>query len=239
MVDPGVAGHYDTYVDDTLLMNAGTISFDWSTPGAYGTLDVASSFQMTGGSFSVGPEFAVSVTGSLLQSGETLTFSGAGQLTATDTIVLSGGTTTWSTGGLLSAANGTDVQSGGVLTAYQGDITGNLTNEGTVNLGDNSTTGSLAVSSNYTQTGTPNAGLYGTSQSSQLQVSGLATLGGTLNVSYLNGFSPGPSTPYALVTFGSLSGAFGTVNVPPPGIGHWDARSNDPTGTFTLWVVFP
>ena len=48
----------------------------------------------------------------------------------------------------------------------------------------------------------------------QLTVSGTATLGGTLNVSLLNGFTPELPDNYTVLTASSVSGTFGTASLP-------------------------
>src|SRR5207244_1504320 len=48
--------------------------------------------------------------------------------------------------------------------------------------------------------------------SDQLRISGLATLAGTLNVNLINSFTPSAGNTFPLLTFGSRSGTFGTIN---------------------------
>jgi hypothetical protein len=70
-----------------------------------------------------------------------------------------------------------------------------------------------------------------------LSITGTATLGGTLNFSLLDSFTPSVNDIFSLLTFGSRSGTFGTLNLPTLGTGTWDPRYDDPLDTFTLWVV--
>jgi hypothetical protein len=51
----------------------------------------------------------------------------------------------------------------------------------------------------------------------QVRVSGLATLGGTMNVTLANNFAPELSNTFTVMTYGSRSGTFPTI-VPPPGV---------------------
>jgi hypothetical protein len=55
-------------------------------------------------------------------------------------------------------------------------------------------------------------GLQAGTQSDQLQISGTATLGGTLNVSVINGFTPAAGNTFPLVTCRTRTGTFGTIN---------------------------
>jgi hypothetical protein len=61
--------------------------------------------------------------------------------------------------------------------------------------------------------------------SDALTVNGTATLGGTLNVLLGPGYYPQPGN-YGVVGYGSRSGTFGTVHVPPQG--NWQVRYDDP-----------
>ena len=80
--------------------------------------------------------------------------------------------------------------------------------------------GTLTVSGTYTQTaaGTLSLKVGGTtagSQFDQVNITGAATLGGTLDVSIINGFGPSVPNVFSVVTAqGSLSGTFATTNLP-------------------------
>jgi hypothetical protein len=68
----------------------------------------------------------------------------------------------------------------------------------------------------------------------QLLIAGLASLGGALNVSLLNGFTPPLGEVFDLLTYGSLSGIFATLNLPSYSGGHFVAQYNNPPNTFSL-----
>jgi uncharacterized repeat protein (TIGR01451 family) len=116
---------------------------------------------------------------------------------------------------------------GGILNG-NGTITGDVNNAGG-NLNPGTSPGSITVNGNYTQSGggTINIDLNGTNpgtQYDQLVVSGIATLGGTLNATL--GYAPGGTDSFDVVTFASRVSDFGTYSLPPipgppPGtIGH-------------------
>ncbi|MDQ6808258.1 MAG: hypothetical protein M3Z64_02355 [Verrucomicrobiota bacterium] len=63
-------------------------------------------------------------------------------------------------------------------------------------------------------------------------MSGTATLGGTLNISAINGFKPTVGDVYTLVSAGSFAGGFGTVNI-SGFTGKIDSSSNGITVTIT------
>jgi hypothetical protein len=79
--------------------------------------------------------------------------------------------------------------------------------------------GALAVNGNYTQTsgGKLQIELGGTSpgtQFDQLLVTGSVALDGALKVSLVNGFAPAAGNSFNILDFTSLSGTFGTVDLP-------------------------
>jgi hypothetical protein len=102
---------------------------------------------------------------------------------------------------------------GGALSGT-GTITGNVTNAGQVSPG--TSPGILTIQGNYTQTaaGVLNVELGGTAagQFDQLNVSGTASLDGSLNVSLVNGFIPSPGDGFQVLTFASRTGDFAAKN---------------------------
>jgi hypothetical protein len=97
---------------------------------------------------------------------------------------------------------------GGTLQGF-GTVTGNLVNGGIVHPGDGP--GILSVTGNFSQTssgvleiqiGGPNAGNPGYSQ---LNINGTAALGGTLDVSLFNGFTPYNGETFTFLTSAGLN----------------------------------
>jgi hypothetical protein len=229
--------------------------------GAGGTLTANGGLAQTGGDLSLSGNGAVNVNGMFQQGGGTTEVAGTATLSAYSlgvggTLTLEGGALSASLGGVQVASDGTlivdsgtitagmggvQVGSGGILTLYTGNLHGGLSNFGTVNLGDPTTAGTFAITGNYTQSGmgTLNAYLGGTSAGSysQLRIGGQANLGGTLNVSYVNGFAAAPGNAFTLLTYGSGSGTFGTLHLPGLGTGAWDPVYAQSPGSFTLEVT--
>jgi len=112
-------------------------------------------------------------------------------------------------GGNLSVPSVT-IQGGSLSGA--GTVTGNVTNAAAVSPG--SSTGTLAISGNYTQmaAGTLNIELASATQYDVLQVSGTATLAGTLNIARLAGYVPVAGSNFPVMTYASRTGSFGAVN---------------------------
>jgi fibronectin-binding autotransporter adhesin len=155
--------------------------------------------------------------------------SGSGSLTKTGAgILILDGANTYTGGTMVSAGtleigdsnsaaasiDGTvDVQSGGTLRGH-GTIVGNVTSDGIVWPGGS--LGTLAIEGNYAQNADGTLQIEVTpAQSSMLQVSGSASLAGSLDLI----FAPGTysTSKFTLVQAGSLSGTFGTVNGTVPG----------------------
>ncbi len=161
------------------------------------------------GSFTI--QNGVSVT-----SDPSTDFHNAGTMNigATSTFTVGGGHDYTQSGGLtyLQAATSDLVAhtiniNGGTLQGF-GTVTGNLVNGGIVHPGDGP--GILSVTGNYTQTssgildiqiGGPNAG----TGYSQLSITGTAALGGTLDVSLFNGFTPYNGETFTILTSGGLN----------------------------------
>jgi hypothetical protein len=155
-----------------------------------------------------------------VSSGATLNFTGSYTLTSTSgisgsgSVVFSGGTTT--IGGTLGASSGVTVQSGAAITGAA-TINANVTNSGTIHVGGGpGVAGRLTINGNFTQTSTgvlnvELGGLNAGTDSDQLVISGTASLGGTLNVSLLNGFVPASGNSFSVLTFASSTGTFATV----------------------------
>ncbi len=125
-------------------------------------------------------------------------FNGPGYVQTAGSLVLNGGNFT--TGG-----NNADIRSGTV--SGNGTITaGTVLNSGVI--GPGLSAGMLTISGNYTQTtnGTLAIEIGGTTagtQYDQLNVTGTATLGGTLALSLINAFSPVPGNTFTVMTYAS------------------------------------
>jgi hypothetical protein len=123
----------------------------------------------------------------------------------------------------LTQVNVTSVSAGtitaGTLQLFPGSslsgtstIQANVINAGTTTPGSNGS-GVLTIAGNFTQYGDGAldiqvGGLTAGSQFGQVAVGGAATLGGTLAVSLINGFTPQVGNSFPILTFGSQSGEF-------------------------------
>jgi alpha-tubulin suppressor-like RCC1 family protein len=130
----------------------------------------------------------------------------------------SGGSITLGSGSSCGYSSTLAVSSGtltntGTITAepdiYNGprNITGNITNTGTVSVGTGT---SLAVTGTYTQNagGTFHTAIGGTSSFGSLSVSGRVALAGTLEVAQVNSFEGEKGQQYPVLTGSSRSGTF-------------------------------
>ncbi|MCB1246270.1 MAG: hypothetical protein KDB69_03275 [Acidimicrobiia bacterium] len=148
---------------------------------------------------------------------------------ATGSVLVSGGSIVDTVGttvgnratGSLTLANGGTVQSPLVSVAPigtlggSGTIQGNVLSNGTTAPG--STLGALQITGTYTQPlGTVNIQIGGTTAGvnhDQIVVGGTATLGGTLNVTLVNGFNP-TDGEFVIVQGGTVTGTFAVENLP-------------------------
>jgi hypothetical protein len=140
-----------------------------------------------------------------------------GTIDFTQTVNQTGGTTNLAGGNLIVTT--LNIQRG-VLTG-SGLITGNVQNGGTVEVGGAGAAGVLTIDGNYTQTATGvlNIELGDLTQGEydQLQVTGRAMLGGTLNVTLLADFNASSGDSAQVLTFGSRTGDFAAYNLADPG----------------------
>jgi hypothetical protein len=129
-------------------------------------------------------------------SGGTITLQASG--------VSPGPEPSWTNRGTIEALNG------GSLRA-----TGSITNSGHVNPG--TLGGAFDISKDYAQTVTGTlsvdiGGLTAGTDFGQLTISGLATLTGTLNIALINSYEPDLGDSFEIMTFGSRSGEFTSIN---------------------------
>ncbi|HYV97026.1 MAG TPA: hypothetical protein VE967_06205 [Gemmatimonadaceae bacterium] len=124
---------------------------------------------------------------------------------------------TLSTGTLVNSSTGTISTTDGLLAGGSRTIAGNVNNQGVITVGPG-TAGQLQIQGNFTNTGTVNLELGGVTAGTQydrISVVGNATLGGTLNVTLINSFTPASSSNFVvLTTTGAVSGTFATTNLP-------------------------
>jgi hypothetical protein len=145
----------------------------------------------------------------LTQSGTTPSFTNTGtvNITASRTFTATGGTVT----------NANSPTTGVIQGAGTLNVSGaTFSNGGNVNPGATGTAGSLTVTGDYPQgaTGALNIELGGTLaiEFDQVLASGVATLGGTLSVTFINGFT-GPGS-FIIMTFTGTPADFATKNLP-------------------------
>ncbi|MEO7665592.1 MAG: hypothetical protein ABIU97_00985, partial [Dehalococcoidia bacterium] len=114
---------------------------------------------------------------------------------------------------------------GGTLTALAGangprTLVAVLDNQGTVTVRPGSA-GTLAINGSLTTSGMIDMELGGLSAGSQydqiIVTGGTVTLGGTLNVTSINSFTPVALNSFTVLTFPSVTGTFATI-IPPAGV---------------------
>ncbi len=194
-----------------------------------GTLNVESGAHVSTGALFVGAlnaangDATVTGSGSLL-SATNMTIGGgqAGRLTIANSALAQ------AIGAVTIQPTGSAILSGGTLTALAVNLSGGalkgsgvaiapVSNAGTVSPG--ASAGLLTVQGTYSQSaaGALKIELGGTTSGMQydrLAISGAATLNGTLNVSFIDGYLPRGTEVFTILTASSISGTFSTVNLP-------------------------
>lgn len=157
-----------------------------------------------------GPGSIVNAATGIMEAtgGGTLSFTNAPDLTNQGAVIAASSSMVQVEGGPLDIGTGN--------LSGSGTVVGNVSNAtGTVSPG--ASPGSLTIQGNYTQSsGTLSielGGLAAGTQFDQLLVSGNVSLGGTLQVSLVNGFTPAVGDQYQIITAGSISGTFSTLTL--------------------------
>jgi hypothetical protein len=210
-----------TYVPATLLFNGANIVTNAAiivldSPGGR-IIDQTSANALTnfaknaaGASFTLQNGAALATVGAFTNAGSlallssTLTVAAAYSQTAGTTTLVGG---TLNAGSLVTIMNGSSLSGSGTVNA-------SVSNAGQVNPGGTGSAGSITINGDYTQAsgGILNIELGGSGagQFDQLLISGQATLGGTLDVSTINGYVPPKNTVFQILTFAKKKGDFQT-----------------------------
>jgi RHS repeat-associated protein len=203
-----IGANITTDAADLVLDGAGSQIFsDTGTTNALASLASVTA----GARFTVQNGAGLSTTASAFTNAGTVVIGNASTLTMPGAYTQSAGTTT--VNGTL-APGGTVAVNGGVLSGA-GTVRGSVVNAGQVTPGN--APGILTITGNYTQTasGALNVEVGGTTPGSgydQLNISGTATLGGTLNISLINGFGPAFGQTFQVMSFAGSTGNFASIN---------------------------
>jgi hypothetical protein len=149
------------------------------------------------------------------QTGGTV-YVNTGTLDLVDGYTDAGGSLLLTGGNVIAPGAGLMLSSG--LLGGVGTVTGNVNNSGGT-LRPGGSPGTLVIDGNYTQGtgGALNVELGGTSQGVNydlLQVTGAATLAGTLNVALFGAFTGAVADVFDVITYASRTGDFGTFSFP-------------------------
>ena len=203
----------------------------WNVGGAGTVANINGSILSSGSVVLMGSGNVLNLTGNLtsgdevmVEHGNSLSVGGAFQQTNGSTSIAgaltagsfaqTGGVTTVQAGGTLTAPN---VQVSGGVFQGTGSVVGNFSlTGGTLLPGSPDTPGTLSLSGSYVQGpgGTLVIDISGTpaGQFSVFSISGLATLDGAVDFTFLDGFTPTVGDEFTFLTFGSVSGDFSSIN---------------------------
>ncbi|TXI80639.1 MAG: filamentous hemagglutinin N-terminal domain-containing protein [Flavobacteriales bacterium] len=223
-------GSYGAAAGASLLFSGGTFSVTGAT-------SLSGSVQMTGATFN--GSGSLSNTGTLAVTGNTTfntAFSNSGNVTLSNGVTLNAvaGYTQTAGSTLLGPTSGTSANlaaAGGVAInggtfGGAGTVSGNLS-FGTAILNTGHSPGALNITGNLTLgpssiTNIEVGGAMPGSGFDLINVSGSATLDGTLNVLAYGGYTPGAGSNFSFMNFASSSGAFASSNMP----GGWSMTIN-------------
>ena len=142
--------------------------------------------------------------------------------------------------GTLNLGGGSVTISGGTLDG-NGKVIANVFNSGNVAPGNSP--GLLTITGDYAQTssGVLDIEIGGTTPGTQydvLDVNGIATLGGTLDVTLLNSFDPPVGSSYVILDPSSINSVFATLDLPSLGpTKAFDVQYNATNVTLTVAAV--
>jgi hypothetical protein len=177
-----------------------------------------------------------------------LTIEGGGASVIAQELLISLGAVTVCDGGSVATTANAGLTNVGSLTLGPGstDVYGDVTNEvggritGTATFYDNvinsgeispgSSAGTMLFRGDVVNEGSFNIELGGLDAGTEhdvLDVQGLLTLGGTLDISLIDGFAPAAGNRFDVLNWGSLNGEFDTVSLPTLGDPalYWDTTS--------------
>jgi len=218
------------------INNNGTVLLN--STGNTTALSAPSGATLTGGGMVLMTSSANVITGpSLLNAGNTIldlaafNISSYTQSAGLFQVAATGlaSTTSFSLNGGIAQVDGNLAASGSLSAtgtgtfSGAGTITGNVNMSGVTEAGDIPNPGRLTINGNgvgnYTQGSAGSydvliGGLSAGTQYSQLNMSGTASLSGTLNVSLINSFIPAAGNQFTILAAASLNGQFTTTNLP-------------------------
>jgi hypothetical protein len=165
----------------------------------------------------------------------------SGKLRFTADYHQSAGVTRLSGGSIFAPSNKLFEIAGGSVTG-SGDIEAVISNGGTFAPG--SSAGKLTVTGTYSQTtdGSLQIEIGGNiveTEYDQLQISGVASLAGSLNITLINSFDPNINDTFEILTYGSHDGEFETIQGLAIGAGKAFVASYTPTGLILTVVPVP
>jgi hypothetical protein len=244
------------------ISGAGILNFDGNqTLGGTGKVDFTDSNPLNqveaeaGATLTIGPDVTISgsagviggfpgSTGSpidLINQGtiESLAASDGFGIDLAGTSLTNHGILKVDTSGILAIDTSFCTNDGSITAADIGNLSaaGDFSNSGSLDVGPGSV---FAITGGFTQgsSGSLEIGLAGTDPTmfGEVQVGGAASLGGTLDVNLVNGFSPAVGNSFEILTFASHSGNFATSN----GLDLGNGRTLNPlfaSGNLSLLTV--
>jgi hypothetical protein len=218
-------------VSGTFTQNGGDTSTDSGT-----TLHVTGAYAMNGGTLTIAQSSDVTADSGLTMTAGTV--EDYGNLNVTGQLLEQGGSIYME--GVILATGGMQIN-GVALLEGEGTVYADVTNAGIVRPTSRSepeNIGYLIIGGNYNQTGILEYQTDGSpAMGSNLSIYGTASLGGTLLITFLDGFVPQAGTQFISIAWWEYGGGtFNIVGDLPPGL-EWQATYHDPANYLDLLVV--
>ena len=172
----------------------------------------------TSGSFTLASGRSLTTPGNFINNGSVKASTGTTFTVGGTGIYTQSGTKAKTTvDGTLAASGGIDIN-GGSIFGNGGTLSGNVSSSGTLNIGDAiKKAGKESITGGYTQASAgildiDIGGLTAGTKYDQLNITGAASLNGTMNLDLISGFTPTIGETFDIMNFASLTGMFATVN---------------------------
>ncbi|GAB5561647.1 MAG: hypothetical protein SynsKO_32940 [Synoicihabitans sp.] len=222
--------------------NGGTIQVTGSnlTSSAPMTLGASTNSTVDTNGLNASLSGILSGTGSLTKSGAgTLTLSGANTYTGATTI--SAGTLNFANSSGSATGTGAVTIANGAFLTGTGSIGGSLIVASGATIAPGNSAGLVTISGDFTLNSGSiiNLELGGLTRGTQydaFDVTGTAMLGGTLNVTIIDDYTPTGESTYNLFDAASVGGTFAAINLPTVTNGTWNTANLATTGEISLTV---
>jgi len=234
--------------NSTVNINSGSIFYDGISTATFGGLAGSSELDLPSTSLTIGSNGEDTTFSGILSGSGSLTKSGTGTLTVSGDNIYFGGTEISegsiqlaNTSGSAFGSGDVTIQSGATLTGT-GSFTGALIAQAGSTLAPGNSPGLMTVGSGTTLNGTLNLEIGGTTRGTEYDAidvtgDGVITLGGILNITLIDGYTPTLGDEYGFFNAQTIIGSSASVNLPTLTDIYWDTSQLYTDGILGLTAV--